>query len=160
MELVKYNEIFKKVYGLRIGGLGFTMVPNALLSYVKDLKLKPNEFAYICYLLSFQRNGGPIFPSTYTIMRKSGMCRRTTGRIKRHLKELGYLSIERKHIPKYHTYVYRLDALWRNLEAKIDRDKKSLLEQGLIQKEEYEDHNALTEMENDYRKEINKNNNV
>ena len=70
---------------------GFTTVPNILLRYRKNLKIKPKHLTLIIDIMSFKWDSENPFPSYSTLATRAGMDERSVKRTMQELEELGLL---------------------------------------------------------------------
>ncbi|NIP32128.1 MAG: hypothetical protein GTN99_11380 [Candidatus Dadabacteria bacterium] len=70
---------------------GFTSVPNILLRYRKNLKIKPKHLTLIIDIMSFKWDSESPYPSYSTLANRAGMDERSVKRTMQELEELGLL---------------------------------------------------------------------
>ena len=70
---------------------GFTSVPNILLRYRKNLKIKPKHLTLIIDIMSFKWDSETPFPSYTTLANRAGMDERSIKRTMQELEELDLL---------------------------------------------------------------------
>jgi hypothetical protein len=107
---------------------GYTSIPNLLLDYQSKLGLDSNEIVLIANVTRYQyRSGNLPYPKNVTLADKMGLKEDSVRRIKRTLKEKGYLLVSPiKGFSGYTSSEWDFGPLWEKLEQIVSGEQLPL----------------------------------